>query len=160
MNTATLTEKVNRWLHEHLAMKTPAKLLGGLALGALVIAASALPFGTAYADDPARPLSIEELGRLAALDEAQETELDGMSRKFNGIAFATRPLSIEELGRLAALDEAQETELDGMSREFNGIAFATRPLSIEDLSLLAALDEAQEMDLDQMSLKFVGIASS
>jgi hypothetical protein len=60
IKTATLTEKVNRWLHEHLAMKTPVKLLGGLALGALVMAATALPLGTTYADEPARPLSSEQ----------------------------------------------------------------------------------------------------
>jgi hypothetical protein len=60
MKTATLTEQVNMLLHEHLAMKTPVKLLGGLALGALVMAATALPLGTTYADEPARPLSIEQ----------------------------------------------------------------------------------------------------
>jgi hypothetical protein len=60
MKTATLTAKVNRWLHEHLAMKTPAKLLGGLALSALVMTATALPLGTTYADEPARPLSSEQ----------------------------------------------------------------------------------------------------
>jgi hypothetical protein len=56
MKTATLTEKVNMRLSERLA-KAPVKLLGGLALGALVIAATALPFGTTYADEPARPLT-------------------------------------------------------------------------------------------------------
>ena len=61
MKTATLTAKVNRWLHEHLAMKTPVKLLGGLALGALVVTATALPLGTTYADEPARPLSSEQI---------------------------------------------------------------------------------------------------
>jgi hypothetical protein len=59
MKTATLTAKVNIWLHEHLALKTPIKLLVGLALGALVMAATALPLGTTYADEPARPLTSE-----------------------------------------------------------------------------------------------------
>jgi hypothetical protein len=40
MKTATLTAKVNRWLHQHLAIKTPAKLLAGLAVGALVAMAN------------------------------------------------------------------------------------------------------------------------
>jgi hypothetical protein len=56
MKTATLTAKVNMRLSERLA-KTPVKLLAGLALGALVMTATALPFGTTYADEPARPLS-------------------------------------------------------------------------------------------------------
>jgi hypothetical protein len=56
MKTATLTAKVNMRLSERLA-KTPVKLLAGLALGALVMTATALPFGTTYADEPARPLT-------------------------------------------------------------------------------------------------------
>jgi hypothetical protein len=60
MKTVTLTAKVNMWLHEHLAIKTPAKLLGGLALGALVMVATALPLGTTYADEPARPLTSQQ----------------------------------------------------------------------------------------------------
>ena len=37
-----------------------AKVLGGLALGAVLMTATALPFGTAYADGPSRPLVTEE----------------------------------------------------------------------------------------------------
>ena len=40
--------------------KTPAKILGGFALGALLLIATPLPFGTAYADGPSRPLVTEE----------------------------------------------------------------------------------------------------
>ena len=40
--------------------RRPAKLIGGLALGALLLTATALPFGTAYADGPSRPLVTEE----------------------------------------------------------------------------------------------------
>ena len=61
MKTAMGIKKVNIRLHETLAMKTPVKLLGGLALGALLMAATALPLGTASADDPARPLSGEQI---------------------------------------------------------------------------------------------------
>ena len=41
-------------------VKTPAIILGGLALGALLLTATALPFGTAYGDGPSRPLVTEE----------------------------------------------------------------------------------------------------
>lgn len=36
------------------------KMLGGLALGTILMTATALPFGTSYADGPSRPLVTEE----------------------------------------------------------------------------------------------------
>jgi hypothetical protein len=60
MERATETTKVNMRLIERLA-KTPVKLLGGLALGALLATAAALPFGSTYADEPARPLTSERI---------------------------------------------------------------------------------------------------
>ena len=73
MKAATLTIKVNTWLHEHLAIKTPVKLLGGLALGALVMAATVLPVGPglAYADDPARPFSMEQLENITNIFQTE-----------------------------------------------------------------------------------------
>lgn len=47
-------------LSEVLSSKAVAKMLGGLALGAVLMTAVALPFGTTYADEPSRPLVSEE----------------------------------------------------------------------------------------------------
>jgi hypothetical protein len=56
-----------------LATKTPVKLLGGLALGALVMAAAVLPLGPglAYADDPARPFSMEQLENITDIFQTE-----------------------------------------------------------------------------------------
>ncbi len=43
-----------------ITKNTQAKILRALALGALLLTATALPFGTAYADGPSRPLVTEE----------------------------------------------------------------------------------------------------
>jgi hypothetical protein len=74
-------------------VETRMKLLRGLALGALVVATTALYFsvsegeaGSPHKPSASRPLFSEDLERLAALDEAQETQLDELSRKFIGIA--------------------------------------------------------------------------
>ena len=48
-------------LSEVLSTKTMAKMLGGLALGAILMTATALPFGATYADEPSRPLVSEEI---------------------------------------------------------------------------------------------------
>jgi hypothetical protein len=195
MKTATLTEKMNRWLHEHLAMKTPAKLLGGLALGALVLTATALPLGTTYADEPARPLSSEQpqcypednavclYGLLAEVlpDPAFTT-----GTSISGVQFEEWPevgfdsytyhrfmvdqgkvgsrLSIEDLERLAALDEAQETQLDELSRNFVGRVQQPTAEEIEsqaELNRLLALEQAfydaQEMVYDELWKSFMGV---
>jgi hypothetical protein len=68
MKKATKTTKVNMRLSDRLA-KTPAKLLGGLALGALVMAATALPLGTTYAYELTRPLiSSEQFDRIEVFE--------------------------------------------------------------------------------------------
>ena len=41
-------------------IKTTVKMLAGLALGAVLMTAAALPFGTTYADEPSRILVSEE----------------------------------------------------------------------------------------------------
>jgi hypothetical protein len=60
MNTTKLASKVNMRLFQGLVTKTPIKLLGGLALGAVLIAGMALQFTPDSADGPARPLSSEK----------------------------------------------------------------------------------------------------
>ena len=44
-----------------LSIGQPAKTLGGLALGAILMTVAALPFGTSYADEPSRPLASENI---------------------------------------------------------------------------------------------------
>ena len=61
MKSAKRITKLNTRLHETLAGKAPAKFLRGLALGSLLAAAAVLPFGPAYADEPSRPLSSEQI---------------------------------------------------------------------------------------------------
>jgi hypothetical protein len=51
-------------LNKGLVSRTAMKLLGGLALGALLAMAAVLPFGPAYADEPARPFTIEQIEDL------------------------------------------------------------------------------------------------
>jgi hypothetical protein len=60
MERATKTTKVNMRLSERL-VNTPVKLLAGFALGALVLTATVLSFGSTYADEPARPLTSEQI---------------------------------------------------------------------------------------------------
>ena len=61
MKMATRMAKVNMRLHQAIATKAPVKFLGGLALGALLMTATVLPFRATYADEPARPLSVEQV---------------------------------------------------------------------------------------------------
>ena len=51
---------IDRKISEVLSSKTVAKMLGGLALGAVLMTAAALPFAPAYADGPGSPLVREE----------------------------------------------------------------------------------------------------
>ena len=61
MKTAMGIKKVNMRLHQAIATKAPVRFLGGLALGALLMTATAVPLSPAHADEPARPLSIEQI---------------------------------------------------------------------------------------------------
>ena len=61
MRSAMWMAKVNMRLHQALATKAAVKFLGGLALGALLMTATVLPFSATYAHEPARPLSIEQI---------------------------------------------------------------------------------------------------
>ena len=56
MKLAAMTAQLNIRLPGILNMKTPAKLLGGIALGAMLMTATAFPLGPAHADELSRPL--------------------------------------------------------------------------------------------------------
>ncbi len=57
MNIATRISNVKEWISVSMTKQTSAKVLGGLALGALLVTATGLPSGTTYADGPKRPMS-------------------------------------------------------------------------------------------------------
>ena len=61
MKTALEIKNVSNWLSQSLSVKSPIKLLGGLALGALLMTATALPINSIYADGPNRPLTVERV---------------------------------------------------------------------------------------------------
>ena len=60
MRLATDINKVKTIVSEGPRLKTTATILGGLALGALLMTATILPLGTADADGPTRPLLSQE----------------------------------------------------------------------------------------------------
>ena len=55
MSLAIRMKKVTTWVSESLMTKSPAKLLGGMVLGAVIMAATVLPLSPVYGDGPARP---------------------------------------------------------------------------------------------------------
>lgn len=71
MKTAMGTTKVNMRIRDNFAIKMPVRLLGGLALGALLMAGTAILFGPVYADERARPLAIEQLGDLPEIFQTE-----------------------------------------------------------------------------------------
>jgi hypothetical protein len=135
-----------------VAVKSPMKLLSGLALGALVVATTAMYFsvsageeGSPHQPSTSRPLSNREMERL---DYEADMLLFAEAHKPS----AGRPLSNREIERL-------DYEADMLLFAEAHTPSASRPLSSEDLERLAALDEAQETQLDELSRKFIGIAA-
>ncbi|MFQ6027720.1 MAG: hypothetical protein ACE5Q6_09535 [Dehalococcoidia bacterium] len=111
---------VNIWLSENLTAKTPAKLLGGLALGALLITATALPLGSIQADEPNQPLVSEKVvidpeeGPFGAITGyVDEFEEWGMAP--HGIARETSPV-VDRAGEYVDEFEEWGMVLDGTSR--------------------------------------------
>ena len=74
MKISTEITNVRARISEALAINTPAKILGGLALGALLIASTALPLGTVHADDPASPLVAAATTTTDLTDEFEDVE--------------------------------------------------------------------------------------
>jgi hypothetical protein len=85
--------KVNSWLPESFAKKSSVKLLGGLAVGAMLIMATTFTYDQLRQDEAASPSSnsrITEASQASAhwiqRDEAEEMAYDELSKNFVGIA--------------------------------------------------------------------------
>ncbi len=74
MTISTEITNVRARISEALAINTPAKILGGLALGALLMASMALPLGTVHADDPASPLVAAAISTIDYTGEFEDLE--------------------------------------------------------------------------------------
>ena len=61
MKTSLEIKNVTNWLSRNLSVRSSSKLLGGLAVGALLMTATALPLSSIYADGPNRPLTAERV---------------------------------------------------------------------------------------------------
>lgn len=57
MKLVNLSKQLNIKVSRFLNTKTPAKLLGGIALGAMLMTATALPMGSVHEDDSGSPLA-------------------------------------------------------------------------------------------------------
>ena len=84
--------KVNRWLPESFTKKSSVKLLGGLAVGAMLITATTFTYDQLRQDEAASPSSnsrITEASQASAYwvqrDEAEEMAYDELSKNFIGI---------------------------------------------------------------------------
>jgi hypothetical protein len=84
--------KVNSWLPESFSKKSSVKLLGGLAVGAMLIMATTFTYDQLRQDEAASPSSssqITEASQASAYwvqrDEAEEMAYDELSKNFIGI---------------------------------------------------------------------------
>ena len=66
MKTTIEIKNVSNWLSQSISVKSSIKIIGGLAVGALLMTATALPLSTIHADGPNKSLTIERV-ILAAL---------------------------------------------------------------------------------------------
>ena len=73
ITTSTIKIRVSKVL----ASKAPARLLGGLAMGAMLMTATALPLNTIHADETSRPLAIisydQQIGGLLEMESGFNT---------------------------------------------------------------------------------------
>ena len=83
---------------EVLTSKTVAKMLGGLALGAVLMAAAALPMGTAHADEPVSPLVAAAISAVGYADEFEDVEAGPGSAR----ATFTTVVYVDQFGELEA----------------------------------------------------------
>ena len=154
MKTAMGIKKVNIRLHETLATKTPVKLLGGLALGALLMAATALPFGTASADDPARPLSGEQIVQCYPQIDENACTSDQLKLSFG---FAS---SSEEQTYFIKRYEAEEMLFEENLKSFIGVpapASSETTQAFQVSTYWAQRDDAEEMLFDEMRQSLIGV---
>ena len=94
--------------NKSLVTSTMVKLLGGLALGALLATAAVLPFGLAYADEPLRPLTSEQIEDLPGIFE--ETVLPGRYRETLVAAMAEGTGIVEETVLPGRYQDADDDE--------------------------------------------------
>lgn len=69
-----LSNKLNAKVSQGRNIRTPAKILGGLALGAMLMTATALPIGTIHADEPGSPLVAVATSTINYADEFGDVE--------------------------------------------------------------------------------------
>ena len=124
--------KVNSWLPESFAKKSSVKLLGGLAVGAMLIAATTFTYDHLRQDEAASPSSssqITEASQALAYwvqrNEAEEMAYDELSKNFVGIAAPSSENSqrFQASGYWIQRDEAEEMAYDELSKSFLGIAY-------------------------------------
>ena len=82
MKLANLSTKLNTKVSQILNSKTPAKVLGGIALGALMMAATALPLGSVHADESSSML----VSGAASYEQMLEIEAGFGNGKFRVMA--------------------------------------------------------------------------
>ena len=153
MRLAMRITEVKARLDEILATRTPAKLLGGLAVGALLITATALPFGLAFGDEPSRPLSSEQNQCYAQIDENACTS--DQLKVWLGID----PSSGGEQTYLIERDEAEQMVLDELAKSFIGVpalasSETTQAFQVSDYWVQRA--EADEMLFDDLREALIG----
>ena len=150
--------KVNMRLHETLAAKTPVKLLGGLALGALLMAATALPLGTASADEPAKPLSGEQI--VQCYPEIDENACTSDQLK---VWLGIDPSS-EDQTHFIERYEAEEMLFDELAESFIGVpapASSHITEAPQELDyLVSQYYNVQEMEFDELGKAFIGVPVS
>jgi hypothetical protein len=122
--------KVNRWLPESFAKKSSVKLLGGLAVGAMLIMATTFTYDQLRRDDAASPPSSSrttEASQASAYwvqrSEAEEMLYDELSKNFVGIAAPSGESSqgFQASAYWVQRDEAEELAYDELSKNFIGI---------------------------------------
>lgn len=103
MRLATEMTKVRARLSEALATKTPAKILGGLAFGALPMTPTFLHISTIHGDGPTSPLVEVTLCTIDYLDEFADAELGPVAAGITaGIIEYGDEFADAELGSVAA----------------------------------------------------------
>src|SRR5918997_3112789 len=113
--------KVNSWLPESFSKKSSVKLLGGLAVGAMLIAATTFTYDHLRQDEAASPSSssqITEASQALAYwvqrNEAEEMAYDELSKNFVGIA---APSSESSQGLQAPAYWVQRDEIERLESQ-------------------------------------------
>ena len=161
MKSAMWMAKVNIRLQEIIAAKAPVKLLGGLALGSLLMAATVLPFSSTYADEPSKPLSIEQNQCYAEIEE------NGCTSDQLKISIGLAPSSSSETTEAfqspaywVQRDEAEEMLFEENLKSFIGVpapASSETTQAYKASTYWAQRDDAEETLFDEMRQSFIGV---